>query len=395
MALADFAESVWGRRPSLSTAADLAAVLGPADPSLTTLLTLADVDDLLSVRGMRTPFLRVARAGRTVPAGAFTRGGGVGAGVADQVDDVALARLFADGHTLVLQGLHRLHPPVIGFAQQLTADLGHPVQANAYVTPLQAQGFSDHYDVHDVFVVQLAGTKRWLIRPPVHRHPPRDRPWTDHRAEVERAAQAEPLLDVVLAPGDVLYLPAGYLHAARALGEVSAHLTLGVHIWTRGHLIEHLVRQLADAEELREPLALGVDVTDPGAVGRELATLLPVLTARLDQVDAAAVASGLAGAVRTAQRAEPVAPVAQSGLLGRLDDQAWLCLRRHLRARLERALDRDGEAWVLRTVDGDQPVPAEAVDAVGRLVHGEAVAVADLGADLARRWVAAAVLVAR
>ena len=85
----------------------------------------------------------------------------MGAGVADQVSDDKLVRLFADGATMVLQGLHRVWPPIIAFSQQLAAELGHPVQANAYVTPPQNQGFSDHYDVHDVFVLQIAGEKRW------------------------------------------------------------------------------------------------------------------------------------------------------------------------------------------------------------------------------------------
>ena len=59
--------------------------------------------------------------------------------------------LVREGSTLVLQGLHRLWPPLIEFTGDLAADLGHPVQVNAYVTPAQSQGFAPHYDVHDVF----------------------------------------------------------------------------------------------------------------------------------------------------------------------------------------------------------------------------------------------------
>ena len=68
----------------------------------------------------------------------------------------------------MLQGLHRTWPPLVAFCQQLAAELGHPVQANAYVTPPQSQGFDDHYDVHDVFVLQVEGEKRWRIHAPVH-----------------------------------------------------------------------------------------------------------------------------------------------------------------------------------------------------------------------------------
>ena len=142
----------------------------------------------MSERGLRTPFLRVAKAGSTLGDREFTAAGGIGAGVADQVSDDKLVRLFADGATLVLQGLHRTWAPLAHFSQGLAADLGHPVQVNAYVTPPQNQGFADHYDVHDVFVLQTHGRKRWRLHRPVHDAPLRDQLWTDRNAAVEAAA---------------------------------------------------------------------------------------------------------------------------------------------------------------------------------------------------------------
>src|SRR3712207_7600770 len=92
--------------------------------------------------------------------------------VADQVSSDAVLRLFADGSTVVLQGLHRLWPPLMEFADQLAADLGHPTQVNAYITPPSSRGFSPHYDVHDVFVLQVAGEKHWRVHEPAPPHPP-------------------------------------------------------------------------------------------------------------------------------------------------------------------------------------------------------------------------------
>ena len=168
-----------------------------------------------------------------------------------------MLELFLDGHTVVLQGLHRLWPPLIEFAGALTTDLGHPVQVNAYITPASSQGFSAHYDVHDVFVLQVAGEKRWRISEPVHPAPLRDQPWTDRRAEVAARAEEEPVLDTVLTPGDALYLPRGYLHAAEALGGVSCHLTVGVHPVTRHAVLEALLAIVADEPELRTLAADG------------------------------------------------------------------------------------------------------------------------------------------
>ena len=209
----------------------------------------------------------MAKSGQTLGDKAFTAPGGVGAGIADQVSDSKLVALFGDGATIVLQALHRVWPPIIDFVGALAAELGHPVQANAYVTPPQNQGFDDHYDVHDVFVLQVAGTKRWRIHAPVWDAPLRDQPWTDRRAAVQRAAAEPPLIEAVLEPGDCLYLPRGFLHAATALGGVSTHLTLGVHTWTRYTLAEQLtaqaLRTLAGDADLRASLALGTDPTRP------------------------------------------------------------------------------------------------------------------------------------
>ena len=81
-------------------------------------------------------------------------------------------------------GLHRLSPPLIEFVRDAVDDIGHPVQANAYITPPGNRGFDFHYDVHDVFVLQVSGTKRWIVHEPVHRHPLPSQPWTDHRDQI-------------------------------------------------------------------------------------------------------------------------------------------------------------------------------------------------------------------
>ena len=120
-----FASQYWGQQPLLSPADDLPA------SGFTELLNAQAIDELVSKRGLRTPFLRVAKNGATLADRTFSAPGGVGAGIADQVSDDKLVRLFADGSTLVLQALHRVWPPILEFCQRLAAEVGHPVQANA------------------------------------------------------------------------------------------------------------------------------------------------------------------------------------------------------------------------------------------------------------------------
>ncbi len=67
---AKFAAAHWGRTPLLSRAVEL-----PNPDGFTDLLSPADADELLSRRGLRTPFLRVAKDGQVLPAARYTGGG--------------------------------------------------------------------------------------------------------------------------------------------------------------------------------------------------------------------------------------------------------------------------------------------------------------------------------
>jgi ribosomal protein L16 Arg81 hydroxylase len=384
---AEFAERHWSRAPLLSRAADLPQ---PFDD----LFSAAAVDELVSARGLRTPFLRMAKEGTTLADRSFTRGGGIGAAIADQASDDAVLQHFSDGATLVLQGLHRTWRPVVEFSQALAAELGHPVQVNAYVTPPENTGFGDHYDVHDVFVLQIAGEKRWRIRPPVHDLPLRDEPWTDHRAAVEEAARTAPLIEETFAPGDCLYLPRGYLHSATALGGTSIHLTIGVHAWTRRHVADELVRaavaRASRSSQLRDALPLGTDLVADGPGHDDVEVVRAALLEALAQADANDLATGLAGAARAAQRPAPIAPLAQAEAASSVTPQTRVDLRAHVAATL---VPTAGGRTVLRSRVGSQTVERPDLAAVERLLDSGSATAAELGLELTRALLRAGVVV--
>ena len=382
-----FARDHWGHTPLLTRAGDLPG-------GILDLFDATSVDELVSRRGLRAPFLRVARDGRTLADREFTQGGGVGAAVTDQVSDDKLLRLFADGCTIVLQGLHRTWGPLIDFTQQLAGELGHPVQANAYVTPSQSTGFSDHYDVHDVFVLHLGGEKRWRLRPPVHQDPLRDEPWTDHRAEVEEAGRQAPAHEFTLQPGDVLYLPRGWLHSATALGSVSTHLTLGIHVWTRRHLADELVSLALDTAgrdpRVRASLAVAASGFDRAALAPDVELVREALVRALDDIDTGAVVESLETRARAAQRPSPIGPLAQLGAVEALTPDTGLRLRRHAAARL--VPESDGSVTV-RSRLPDIVVEAHHVGTLVALVDGGVLRADMVGLDLARRLMLAGLLV--
>ena len=382
-----FASQYWGQQPLLSPADDLPA------SGFTELLDAQAIDELVSKRGLRTPFLRVAKNGATLADRTFTAPGGVGAGIADQVSDDKLVRLFADGSTLVLQALHRVWPPILEFCQRLAAELGHPVQANAYVTPPQNQGFSAHYDVHDVFVLQIEGEKRWRIHRPIFESPLRDQPWADRKAHVEKQAQEPPLIEALLRPGDCLYLPRGYLHAATALGGVSTHLTLGVHVWTRYALAEQLMHQalqaLANNPAVRGSLTLGIDVADPTELRQDVELVTAALADAVKHADIDQMSEALLRNARSNQRAEPVGPLKQLRDADVITADTQIVLRRHLIA----SLDHTGDDIVLRSRAGDLTVAESDVAPLKTLLTAGVARAGDLSLDLARRLLLAGVVI--
>ena len=367
---AKFAAAYWGQGPLLSRAAELG---GPG--GFTDLLSADAVDELLSRRGLRTPFLRVARQGTVLPPGRFTGSGGAGAEIPDQVVDDKVMQLYAEGATLVLQGLHRIWPPLIDFAHRLGEELSQPLQINAYLTPPGSQGFATHYDTHDVFVLQIEGTKRWRVHPPVLPDPLERQEWGGRADEVAASAEGPAALDVILEPGDALYLPRGWLHSAEAQGARSLHLTVGIRALTRYAIVEELLALAADDPRLRAALPFGLDVADPEAVEPAFTETVEALRDWLPTADPAALAERLRARSWPATRPAPIGPLAQLDFVAKLGPDSRIAVRAGLRWQL---VDDGPEHVLLRLVGRSLRFPAYCADAVRRALAGPATRVSDL-----------------
>ena len=363
--LDEFSRSYWGSRALLSHGGDYGD-----------LFSLDAADELLSRRGLRTPFLRLAKDGAVVGDSQFTGSGGAGAEIADQVRDDKVAALFASGHTVVLQALHRTWPALVDFSTQLSTDAGHPVQINAYITPAESQGFSAHYDVHDVFVLQVAGEKHWTVREPVHVDPLRNQPWTDHSQAVGAAARDRtPVIDDVLRPGDALYVPRGFLHSAKALGGVSAHLTVGLHTLTRYLLVQELAALAADEPSLRTALPLGFDPGDPAQLSTVLDEVTSLLIKKIEQTTPDDLAPRLRNRTWSANRPAPLPPLAHAAAISNLKVGTTVQLRPGLRFHLT-----NGDPVRLHLPDRTISLPKATYPAVERLCSGTPITTGDLPA---------------
>jgi hypothetical protein len=207
---------------------------------------------------------------------------------------------------------------------------------------------------------------------------------------VANRAEQEPVVNTVLRPGDSLYLPRGYLHAAEALGGVTCHLTVGIHPVTRHALLQTLVGLAADDVALRASLPFGVDVADPATVQPDLDATVGALLERLRSVTAAEVSQALAAQALGRRRPAPLGPLAQAASLAAVGPESVLVRREHL----DHVLHADDAGVRLSLAGRVVALPAGSAKAVRLLLDGAAVRVRDLpgldpsdALDLARRLV--------
>jgi bifunctional lysine-specific demethylase and histidyl-hydroxylase NO66 len=310
-----FATEHWGRAPLLRRA-ESRSVRGAdvASP-----LTVEDVDHLLTSSGLRWPGFRLVREGRTLPRATYTRSGRIGGQqVTDLADAGKVLDLVADGATLVLQGLHRSHPPVADLCDALEAELGHPVQANAYLTPPGSRGLAVHHDTHDVFAVQTHGHKHWVVHEPAMVAPLPHQAWSSDRHE-----PGDRILDIELGPGDVLYLPRGAPHAAETVGEVSLHLTIGVRAVTWYDVLQRAARDLGGQPSLRESLPIRFS-DDPEALATAVSLKLKEAADVLSDADADALVGALTAARHRGRRTSQRGRLTELVGLDHLDDDTLL-----------------------------------------------------------------------
>lgn len=258
-----FLDKVWASRVHLHHT-------DPGD--LVGLLSLDDVDHLLTEVALRTPALRVVQDGTVLPSSRFTRSATMaGSPLSGLVDGRKVLDLYDDGATLVLQGLHRYWPPLTRLARELELALGHPCQANAYLTPPGSQGFARHSDTHDVFVFQTHGEKLWEV--------------------VDDGQERRVLLE----PGLSMYLPTGTRHSARSQEATSLHVTVGINQLSWRDLLRRVTDQVLSEERYDGRLPAGY-LTDPDRLAGPLAAELTALTTGLSFLDPADLAEERAAA---------------------------------------------------------------------------------------------------
>jgi hypothetical protein len=263
----EFLDSHWEQQP----------LLVPRDEPgrFDEVLSLADAEHLVCDTALRMPAFRLAKDGESPASSTYTEDITWRPGSFAQVADVGrVATEYARGATVILQALHLHWRPAAVYCRGLELELGWPTQANAYLTPASSRGFAVHHDTHDVFVLQVSGSKRWRIYDPVVELPLKGQRWL-----AETHGGGEPVQEFTLSPGDTLYIPRGWPHEATSAETDSLHLTVGLHAPTRFDALRDAIEACA-RDDIDFRRALGRDGVPEELLGRLKAHLQSDQTAR-------------------------------------------------------------------------------------------------------------------
>ncbi len=213
------------------------AISNKGQKDLTALFSWKKLNSLLNFHQIKYPDLRLAFAGK----------------VLDPKENHDLTKWCQKGATLIIDQVHQRIPEISTLASKLSYELGYSTQVNAYCSWSSKQGFSRHYDTHEVFILQVEGSKQWHIYTDTLKYP-----LPSQKSNSLVPPEEEAYLSCILEPGDVLYIPRGHWHYAIAKNEPSIHLTVGIHCKTGIDLLEWLISKLEHREEWRSSLPLRI-----------------------------------------------------------------------------------------------------------------------------------------
>lgn len=243
-----FLTQYWGRKACLVQA-------DQAEHQPRFSLTMADVQTIIS----DNPQAMVGGVGFK-----FASNGSIlGKSLKGQVVDVNTALDgYSQGATVVINDIGQLWPSLTAHQSKMEDELRLPISANLYLTPEDERGFNPHYDMDDTFILQLEGTKEWVVWEaggwPGEDDAVNISPLRDQRAHMhDTPPDTVPRRHFVMQPGDVLYIPRGVSHVAGTTAQSpSLHVTFAVHALCWEHFMRFLFAPGGAADPTRAPFQL-------------------------------------------------------------------------------------------------------------------------------------------
>lgn len=151
-----------------------------------------------------------------------------GTGAPSQQPDAArVTTLLKRGASLLLNDVDTLNPGLAAVARALEGTLEARVQANLYCSAAERQAFPSHFDTHDVYAVHVEGEKLWRIYEGRLDNPVAHPAFQGQPQSFHEQSKGKIAAEILLKPGDLLYIPRGTYHDALAQTDGTLHVAFG------------------------------------------------------------------------------------------------------------------------------------------------------------------------
>lgn len=148
-------------------------------------------------------------------------------GATPRANPALVETFLAMGASMVGNSIEEIAPEIKAVTTALAGQFAGRAGANLYASFQGIQAFASHCDLHEVFAIQCEGEKSWRIYANRADHPVEALSGEGAQATID-AVKGPVLMDVLMKPGDLLYIPRGFYHDALASSAASLHLTFGV-----------------------------------------------------------------------------------------------------------------------------------------------------------------------
>lgn len=135
---------------------------------------------------------------------------------------------LSKGASLGINDIDTLTPEIANVVTIFEKALTAKGQCNLYCSWHQRQAFHSHYDTHDVYAIHFEGEKTWRVWTNRMPHPVRHPRFISSGEDFDTKNRGEVLMEVIMKPGDLLYLPRGWYHDALSSSEGCNHIAFGM-----------------------------------------------------------------------------------------------------------------------------------------------------------------------
>ena len=173
-----------------------------------------------------------------------------------------IERLLAANASIIINRVQAHVPAIARLCEAVAGETRDHVSAAAIATSGEGGALKLHWDEYDIIILQVDGAKKWEVygNPVVN-------PVYGLAKKISEP-DVPPALEIVLQPGDWLYVPAGWAHRCDTAAARSLHLGIMFYPFTAVRAIELVMSAMVADPDDRAPIRF--DNVDADATAAKL-----------------------------------------------------------------------------------------------------------------------------